>query len=397
MYIADAGNQRVRRIDAVSGIIRTVAGNGAAGYTGDGGAATSAALSNPAGLGVDSQGQVYILSNAPTAGPTQVLRKVGVTGYWKFQPQLKGTTSSAKVFNVANTGNEGLVLGANARLTGANVSDFAIDPNTTSCQLTVGATLEAGRSCNIGITFTPTAAGARSASLLLLDNSVSGSNVIQLAGTGQSTPTMSITAPGAGSSVKSGTVVTFSVSVTSAVSPNPTGTVTFQLNGATIGAPVALNVSGNASTTFSAPSANTYTLNAIYNGDANYASVNKSETLIVTAVKVPVVVTLVPAINPLAACGAVSFAVQVSATAGSGATGTVELHSGSSSLDSATLKGGLATLSAGGLQAGARSFTATYSGDGQHPAASSIPVSVTVRSSGAGCAGSRTPVTGTGK
>ncbi|HUD57679.1 MAG TPA: hypothetical protein VMR02_20785 [Terracidiphilus sp.] len=46
LYIADAGNNRIRRV-APDGIITTVAGNGALGYSGDGGAATSAKLATP--------------------------------------------------------------------------------------------------------------------------------------------------------------------------------------------------------------------------------------------------------------------------------------------------------------------------------------------------------------
>jgi hypothetical protein len=44
-------------------IIRTIAGNGTAGYTGDGGSATQAALNNPTGIAVDSQAAVYIISS----------------------------------------------------------------------------------------------------------------------------------------------------------------------------------------------------------------------------------------------------------------------------------------------------------------------------------------------
>ncbi len=46
LYIADAGNQRVRKV--ANGVITTVAGNGLTGYSGDGGAATSARLNDPA-------------------------------------------------------------------------------------------------------------------------------------------------------------------------------------------------------------------------------------------------------------------------------------------------------------------------------------------------------------
>ncbi len=60
VYIADMGNSRIRKIAASTGIITTIAGNGTAGYFGDGGSATSAALSGPTGVAVDATGNVYI-------------------------------------------------------------------------------------------------------------------------------------------------------------------------------------------------------------------------------------------------------------------------------------------------------------------------------------------------
>jgi sugar lactone lactonase YvrE len=60
LYIADYLNYRVRRVDLTTGIITTVAGNGANGDTGNGGPATAAEISNPEGLAVDQQGNLYI-------------------------------------------------------------------------------------------------------------------------------------------------------------------------------------------------------------------------------------------------------------------------------------------------------------------------------------------------
>jgi hypothetical protein len=59
LYIADTINHRVRRVDAKTGIIETIAGNGANGFSGDGGPALSAEISTPAGIAVDASGKVY--------------------------------------------------------------------------------------------------------------------------------------------------------------------------------------------------------------------------------------------------------------------------------------------------------------------------------------------------
>jgi len=58
-YIADAFGNRIRKID-VTGIISTVAGNGVAGYSGDGGPATAASINNPSGLAIDSNDNLFI-------------------------------------------------------------------------------------------------------------------------------------------------------------------------------------------------------------------------------------------------------------------------------------------------------------------------------------------------
>jgi hypothetical protein len=58
-YIADAGNDVVRKVTA-GGIISTYAGNGTVGYAGDGGSALSAEFNYPSGLAVDSQNNLYV-------------------------------------------------------------------------------------------------------------------------------------------------------------------------------------------------------------------------------------------------------------------------------------------------------------------------------------------------
>lgn len=74
LYIADTGNDRIRKVTP-AGVITTVAGNGDPGYSGDGGAATAAELWNPLGVAVDNNGNLYIADNY-----NQCIRKVTAAG-----------------------------------------------------------------------------------------------------------------------------------------------------------------------------------------------------------------------------------------------------------------------------------------------------------------------------
>ena len=56
VYIADSSNYRIRKVTVSTGIITTIAGTGTAGYSGDGGQATSAALNNPQDVALDASG-----------------------------------------------------------------------------------------------------------------------------------------------------------------------------------------------------------------------------------------------------------------------------------------------------------------------------------------------------
>nr|WP_010132121.1 RHS repeat-associated core domain-containing protein [Microbulbifer agarilyticus] len=74
IYIADSRNHRIRRVD-VNGIISTVAGSGARGFSGDGGPATDASLSAPSGITLDPEGNLYIVDSG-----NRRIRRVGVDG-----------------------------------------------------------------------------------------------------------------------------------------------------------------------------------------------------------------------------------------------------------------------------------------------------------------------------
>ncbi|MBX5468082.1 MAG: hypothetical protein K6U14_11415 [Firmicutes bacterium] len=60
LYIADRDNCRIRKVESATGIIRTVAGAGVPGFWGDGGSALNAWLDSPTGVAVDASGHLYI-------------------------------------------------------------------------------------------------------------------------------------------------------------------------------------------------------------------------------------------------------------------------------------------------------------------------------------------------
>jgi trimeric autotransporter adhesin len=63
VYVADTYNHRIRVIDT-NGIITTIAGSGVDGYSGDGGSALEAYLSEPSGIAVGPDGDIYIADSA---------------------------------------------------------------------------------------------------------------------------------------------------------------------------------------------------------------------------------------------------------------------------------------------------------------------------------------------
>ncbi len=74
IYIADEGNHRIKKVNASTGIITTLVGTGTAGYTGDGSLATAAQLNAPTALVLDASGNIYISDNG-----NNVVRKVTVS------------------------------------------------------------------------------------------------------------------------------------------------------------------------------------------------------------------------------------------------------------------------------------------------------------------------------
>jgi len=89
LYIADGANNRVRRIDAVTDVVTTVAGTGQSGFSGDSGPAVAAMLSNPNGVAADSAGNLYIADSGNNRirrvdGVSRIITTVAGTGAYDY-------------------------------------------------------------------------------------------------------------------------------------------------------------------------------------------------------------------------------------------------------------------------------------------------------------------------
>jgi len=270
IYFADSNNNRIRVVNAASGTISTLAGNGTGGYTGDGGPATSAELNSPGDIALDSAGNMYIADAS-----NNVIRQVNVS-----QSQLIYPTSTAvgtmdgtddpQTATVANIGNASLTVSVPGSGNNASVSAyFQLDNATTCPQLsTVSSpgTLAAGQVCTYAVDFAPTVVGAISGSVVLTDNSL---------GVTAATQTISLTATAI--TVNATTAVTSSVnpsaysgSVTFTATVAPvtgtaacTGTAQFSVDGSNVGGAITLS-GGTATYTTSTLTTGTHSVLAAY-------------------------------------------------------------------------------------------------------------------------------------
>jgi sugar lactone lactonase YvrE len=141
LYIADTGNQRIRRVAAATGTITTFAGNGTAGLSGDGAAALSASFRGPADIVIDGGGNMYISDSANNrirriAADTQRITTVAGTGPVSGEDGQGGNDGDGGPATRAKLHfPNGLALESNGNLIIADTNNYLIRRLNTSTQV----------------------------------------------------------------------------------------------------------------------------------------------------------------------------------------------------------------------------------------------------------------------
>ncbi|WP_161554292.1 beta strand repeat-containing protein [Stenotrophobium rhamnosiphilum] len=161
----------------------TISSNGCTAAVAVGANCTITVTFNPAAVG-SRIANLQIASDANNGAQQVSLTGSGVTPVASATPtslaygnQLLGTTSTAKVVTVTNTGSSVLTVGT-VSLSGTNAADFTITSNACTTAVAVGA------NCTINVTFRPAAVGALTASLQIPSDSNNGTQQVSLSGIG---------------------------------------------------------------------------------------------------------------------------------------------------------------------------------------------------------------------
>jgi hypothetical protein len=180
IFAADGNANTVSRIDAKTANLTSIAGDGRAGYSGDGGSPSAAQFNAPAALAIDRDGNLFVADtgNFAIREITHAAASAGVTltpNTFTFPDEPTGGSSAPQLFTLTNDSSV-QVTGIAIDFTGGSTPpDFT---ETSTC----ATMLDAGASCTISVVFSPQAAGNRSAALHVADSDPSSPQTAALAG-----------------------------------------------------------------------------------------------------------------------------------------------------------------------------------------------------------------------
>lgn len=403
VYIADSGNHRIRRWNKNTGIITTVAGNGFAGFGGDGGAAAAASINSPGHITFDPAGNMYFtdrgnyrIRRVDTAGVITTVAGNGTSGFG--QDNVPPTqTQFVSVDGVAwSTFLDGLVIAD-----GSHRIRLALGTPTSTALTANPNPVVAGSTVTLAAAVTP---GSATGTIEFLNGTVSIGLVpvtngqATLAWTAPLPATLSLTSKYSGdgtfrqstSSAQAVTVQLKPTTATIASSQNPSVfnasvTLSATVSPATATGPVQFwsqsqGLLGSAVLSTGVASISLANLNQGSNQvyARYYANGEFGESISPTLsqlVKRPVETTLSASVNPSTFGATVNLTAVVSASDSFFPAGAVEFFDGSTLLGTAGYAAGGAQFSVSALSAGAHNLTSRYGGDDFHfPATSSVYV-----------------------
>lgn len=331
LYLADTHNQRIRKVSAATGIITTVVGNGTSGYSGDNASATSATLALPHGLTVDAASNLYIVDTRnhrirKVDAATGKITTIAGDGVQNFSGDNAAATAASldapRAVATSHTGLVTLADTANRRVRQldsnhpANIHTIVgLGSGQTVAALTISAPAEAtygtgqitvslasGTAASGSVTFSDTFNGVTTT----LGTAPLDANTATLSTATLPAGTHTITASYAGDTThapgtatfllfiaKAAPVVTISTSpsTTAAGQPvtitativssagKPSGTVTL-LDGTTTLDAIQLPARGQVAFTTAALGAGSHTVTAVYSGDGNFTSATSAPATI---------------------------------------------------------------------------------------------------------------------
>jgi hypothetical protein len=392
VYIADARNYVVRKVNAVSGAISTIAGTVADatyidgksdysygnGLNGDafagGGIATGAGIYAPYGIAVDASGNLLVAEYFD-----HLVRKVSANAATLFfQPELwTNQVSSPESQTVENDGNAALTFSAVAPDANAAVGSSATC--TTASSIAVDA------SCVVATEFAPTSTtnplpNPLVGNVNLTTNSADSPLDISVVGEALGLNGAIVTLSSSLNPAPYGQTVTLNVSVKqdpNSTQGTPTGTVTFTdtFQGVTspLGTVQTLNSSGNASLQLTTLAVGTHVITANYGGDTFYNASASNPLSQVVQEQVTVTVANTAGGNPSAYGTSVTFTATVTVSGGIPVSGSVSFYNGATYLGSGTLNGNVASYSTANLPVGNSYITASYT-DSNNVSSTSTPL-----------------------
>ena len=259
VYIADTGNQRIREVGG--GAIATVEGSGEQGYGGDAGVSTHAVLNSPRSVALDASGNLSIADQL-----NQRVRS-GALPTLTFPGEAVGVASPPQSVTLANTGTAPITVATIATSTGFTTATGG------SCSA-LPITLPAGASCTENIELLATAAGLSTGSAVFSGIGVVPQSILL---SGSATPASTTVALASNiNPALAGQPVTFTAVVTPGGLGTPTGTVAFDLGGASFSTQTLAPGSTTAiAATSSLPTA-ADSITAVYNGNANFTGSSSS-------------------------------------------------------------------------------------------------------------------------